>query len=160
MAIKKSFARNTRRRYNKLPDRQRRLGLESLENRIVLTSHLETSGVYDENVNQPNAVDRTAQGSTIDVAQFTADVADAYAADHGGVLTGRSVGSRVFWGTYGQSNSKTMYVDIIGTNIGIGSLPNGPANATAISSTDAYSSTSGGTGYNFMEFDFRTADDG
>jgi len=80
-----------------------------------------TVGVYDEQVVQLNAVDLQPAGNQISLAQFTADVAAAYAANLGGVidfdnaatgtvLTDPLVPITSFNAEYGVSKSKSLTI--------------------------------------------------
>ena len=79
-------------------------------------AHAATIGsvaTYDENVNQPNAVNTTAAGSNISLSDFTAAVAAAFANDTGGVAN--FDGDNFFVSpsdtldiTYGTSGSETL----------------------------------------------------
>jgi len=64
-----------------------------------------TSGVYDENAIQINAVDFLASSSVASIAQFKSDVATAFNQDMGGVIDG-SVMDTSF--TYGVHQNKTL----------------------------------------------------
>jgi hypothetical protein len=64
-----------------------------------------TSGVYDENAIQTNAVDLLASSSVASIAQFKSDVEAAYIQDQGGVIDG-SVMDTSF--TYGVHQTKTL----------------------------------------------------
>ena len=107
-----------------------------------------TTGVYDENITQPNTVDFVAPGSTITAAQFAADIATAFAQDQGGVIGGGVLGA--FY-DFGVNESKTLrFRAIEGTNWGIGSPTSSPL---PISGTSAFASSSGG-GFDFTSFEF------
>jgi hypothetical protein len=76
-----------------------------------------TVAVYDENVFQANAVDATAAGSNVTLAQFSLDVAAAFAANNGGVVTfddggatPDTAGDQFFTATYGVAQSASLVV--------------------------------------------------
>ncbi|MGD9719817.1 MAG: hypothetical protein AB7O59_01210 [Pirellulales bacterium] len=92
-----------------------------------------TTGVYDENAGQANGVDLLAAGSSVSIAQFSADVAAAHAQDFGGVMDGSAAVSSY---TYGVNQSKTLLVNGIQADSIVGSPAPSPL---PISGTQAFS---------------------
>jgi len=66
-----------------------------------------TTGVYDENLVEPNTVEFTAEGSSVDYATFRSHVAGSYPHDYAGVIDGGSVAAS--W-SYGAGAAKTLAV--------------------------------------------------
>ncbi|SIO19312.1 hypothetical protein SAMN05444166_2918 [Singulisphaera sp. GP187] len=97
----------------------RLLVCEPLEARRLLANvnGIATTGVYDENVVDPNTVDFVATGSSLTNTQFASQVASAFGQDMGGVIAG---GLGVLY-NYGSTQAKTMILEPTdGTNWGIG----------------------------------------
>ena len=81
---------------------RRGLACESLERRLVLShtnpNAIPTVGVYDENVDDSNAVDYVATGSGLTNTEFADRVATAFARDQGGVINGTRLGGYYAFG--------------------------------------------------------------
>jgi hypothetical protein len=108
-----------------------------------------TVGVYDENVVQANVVDFNASGNSLTAAQFTTNVASAFASDLGGVINGSVLGSDY---EYGAGMAKTLRLAFVDdTNVAIGA-PTSPL-ALPISEIGAFASSASG-GFDFTSIDF------
>ena len=112
--------------------------------------NVSTSGIYDENIVQPNTVDTEASGNSQTLLSFQTDLIAAFAADLGGVVTFNETGGVIASGdtlaaAYGVSGSKTLnFVNInpVGKQIG-----QSFTNRTAISGgADSHLSTAGNAG--------------
>ena len=95
-----------------------------------------TTGTYDEQATNTNAVDREETGNPNSLSQFTTDVANAFANDRGGVIDFDGVGESAFdsgddiTATYGTSGSKSLDLD---TSIATLNVTNNSVAANAIS---------------------------
>jgi VCBS repeat-containing protein len=122
----------------------RPLACEALEARRLLANPngIVTTGVYDENVVDPNTVDYVATGSSLTNAQFAGQVATAFSQDMGGVIAG-GLGALY---NYGATQDKTLILEPSG----------GTSWATGtgyhISGPGAFSTS--GPSYNSLSLDF------
>jgi hypothetical protein len=114
-----------------------------------------TSGVYDEQVTQMNAVDATAPASNVTLANFTTSVAAAFTANTGGVISfdtanegadvnGNLISTSSFTASYGASQTNTLTI----TAAAGGSL-NTNTNNTPISGTRFLGTTQAGSGQSY-----------
>jgi len=106
-----------------------------------------TTGVYDEDSSQPNTVDLIASNSSVTIAQFKSDVANAYNQDFGGVIDGSTLGTSY---TYGIDQNKMLSFNGIQIDAAVG-LPSSP---TPISGREAFSFSGTGTSHHYLSTKF------
>jgi hypothetical protein len=105
---------------------------------VASAAAVQTTGIYDENVVQPNSVDQTLAGSTFSAADFATLVAQAFNDNRGGVIDGTIQSSNY---DYGIGGAKSVRLQTGPFNSFGGIVPNPPlpiSGIAALASSQTY----------------------